>query len=99
MSKQLFGSMKAADISGEAALVTLERLVQQQKDFKLSGREYQTFQAVFDGLDAVRSAMSKAITEIEAARELYTKTRETREKGELEKLLVLFEAQDNKITE
>jgi hypothetical protein len=96
MSKQLFGLMKAADISGEAALITLERLVQQKKDFELTGREYQAFQAVFDGLGAVRSAISKAITEIETARDRYTNTRE---QGELEKLLALFEAEDKKITE
>ncbi|WP_425624886.1 hypothetical protein [Agrobacterium radiobacter] len=101
MFTQLYGPMTAADISACGAFDRLAVMVDRTTDddkraFALTAKEFRAFQAVFDNIEAVRQSLGMALVKIEAARERYT---DTRGKGELEKLLGLFEAQDNKITE
>lgn len=68
----------------------------QGEQFIRIGEEYQVHHVAFRKLKAVAQAATNARDDVQAARERY---RTSRERGELEKLLVLFEAEDKKTKE
>lgn len=68
----------------------------QGEQFIRIGEEYQVHNVAFRNLKDVVQAAEIAHEGVQAARERY---RTSRERGELEKLLVLFEAEDKKTKE
>lgn len=96
----LYGTMKAADISGSGAFDRLDSKLKRdtkpdRNEIALTAMEFKAFQAVFDNIEVVRKSIGLAVSNIETARGRYTKTRE---EGELMKLLSLFEAEDTRTT-
>ncbi len=95
---ELRGLMQAADIAGceafDRAAAAMDHTAEfQGAKFSIARSEAKAHKASLDGLKSVALAARAALTDVQAARGRY---REIRERGELEQLLVLFEAEDRK---
>ena len=95
---ELRGRMQSADFAGveafdRAAAVMERKSEADNRKFALAGMEFKAHQATYDGLDRIVRAAAIALEDIKLARVRY---RKTRERSELERLLILFEAEDAK---
>lgn len=98
MISELRGLMKAANIARcdafDRAVVAMDHKAETQgPKFTRIGEEFQVQNYVVRKLENVAQVTADTLESIQAARERY---RTTRERGELEELLGLFEAEDKK---